>query len=90
MAAWADYAEFHPVLFTDIKRLLVEVQGDIDHLFGNLLGWSSTACDNEGYRVLGENCLTNSLELQVVGEERCVRQDEQWRGTGFRLIRIER
>lgn len=89
VAACAKYAEHRPVLLTERNQPLTEIQGPIDHLLGNVREWSSTACEDGKYRVLGENYMTSDLEPHVVGEGHCVGDDEQWSGLGFRVVRIE-
>lgn len=88
-AACVKYAEARPVLRTTENQSVSNIRGDIDHLLGNLREWSSDACENGKYRLLGENYMTDFSDPEVIGKGYCAGADERWSGVGFRLVRIE-
>ena len=90
--------EERPVLNRADNQPISTLRGkEIDHLLGNLREWSSDFCrketDKKGrtysrYRLLGENYMTDPTDSEVIGTGHCAREDEQWAGVGFRLVRI--
>lgn len=88
-AACVKYAEARPVLSTTENQPVSKIRGDIDHLLGNLREWSSDACGNGKYRLLGENYMTDVSDPDVVGKGYCAGASERWSGVGFRLVLIE-
>lgn len=85
-AACVKYAETRPALQTTENQPVSKIRGDIDHLLGNLREWSSDACDDRRYRLLGENYMSDP---DVIGKGYCAGANERWSGVGFRLVRIE-
>lgn len=88
-AACAQYPEHPIVLEAENNQPSTRLQGEVDHLLGNLREWSSDACGNGTYRLLGENYMTDFSSPDVIGQSHCVGADERWSGVGFRLVRRE-
>ena len=84
-AAVITYAETNPVLASRNNSPMDELRTQPDHLIGNLREWSSEACGNNKYRLLGEDYMTDMASL---GELPCVKDTVKWKGAGFRLVMI--
>ncbi len=85
VAAVVSYAETNPVLSSNNNSPMEQIRNKPDHLIGNLREWSSEACGNSRFHLLGEDYMSGKESL---GELPCVKDTSKLKGVGFRLIRI--
>ena len=80
------YGENEPVLSSDKSSPELSLRSRPDHLIGNLREWSTEACGDNKYLLLGEDYMSNKESL---GELPCVINSGRWKGAGFRVVRVE-
>ncbi len=90
IAACITYETKDPIIDSPRRGPIEKIRQEVDHLLGNLREFSIDTCQTspKKRKLLGENYIIMK-DLEIIGQEHCINEDDAWQGVGFRIIRID-